>query len=118
MDHVHSGGRRGGHGCEVPALYQLWPRNRRPHGAALDPDSILAIGLAMICGSPPRLWVLGVPQAAASQNVLLDLAVGKAMPEQLDEENYADYRRAIHDLATVHAMCKDYRAGLGGVGGR
>ena len=28
-------------------------------------------------------------------------------------ENYADLRRAIHDPATVHAMCEDYRAGLG-----
>ena len=28
-------------------------------------------------------------------------------------EELADYRRAIHDPATVHAMCEDYRAGLG-----
>ena len=28
-------------------------------------------------------------------------------------ENYEDYRRAIHDPATVHAMLEDYRAGLG-----
>lgn len=34
-------------------------------------------------------------------------------PEQMGEEAYADYRRAIHDPATVHAMCEDYRAGLG-----
>jgi haloacetate dehalogenase len=32
---------------------------------------------------------------------------------QMGEENYADHRRAIHDPATVHAMCEDYRAGLG-----
>ncbi|MGC4763030.1 alpha/beta fold hydrolase [Micromonospora sp. DT46] len=31
----------------------------------------------------------------------------------MGEEAYADYRRAIHDPATVHAMCEDYRAGLG-----
>jgi haloacetate dehalogenase len=31
----------------------------------------------------------------------------------MGEENYADYARAIHDPATVHAMCEDYRAGLG-----
>jgi haloacetate dehalogenase len=36
-----------------------------------------------------------------------------AGPEQMGEEAYADYRRAIHDPATVHAMCEDYRAGLG-----
>ena len=34
-------------------------------------------------------------------------------PAQMGEEAYADYRRAIHDPATVHAMCEDYRAGLG-----
>ena len=31
----------------------------------------------------------------------------------MGEENFADYARAIHDPATVHAMCEDYRAGLG-----
>jgi haloacetate dehalogenase len=36
-----------------------------------------------------------------------------ADPEQLGAENYADFRRAIHDPATVHAMLEDYRAGLG-----
>ena len=33
--------------------------------------------------------------------------------EAMGEENLADYLRAIHDPATVHAMCEDYRAGLG-----
>jgi haloacetate dehalogenase len=33
--------------------------------------------------------------------------------EQMGEENLADYLRAIHDPATVHAMMEDYRAGLG-----
>jgi haloacetate dehalogenase len=31
----------------------------------------------------------------------------------MGEENLADHLRAIHDPATVHAMCEDYRAGLG-----
>jgi haloacetate dehalogenase len=31
----------------------------------------------------------------------------------MGEEAYADYRRAIHDPATVLAMMEDYRAGLG-----
>ena len=34
-------------------------------------------------------------------------------PEHMGAEAYADFRRAIHDPATVHAMCEDYRAGLG-----
>ena len=33
--------------------------------------------------------------------------------ELMGEENFEDYRRAIHDPQTVHAMCEDYRAGLG-----
>ncbi|MFH9613505.1 alpha/beta fold hydrolase [Streptomyces pratensis] len=37
----------------------------------------------------------------------------KATPGQMGAEAYEDYRRAIHDPATVHAMCEDYRAGLG-----
>ena len=36
-----------------------------------------------------------------------------AGPEHMGEEAFADFRRAIHDPATVHAMCEDYRAGLG-----
>jgi haloacetate dehalogenase len=36
-----------------------------------------------------------------------------AGPDPMGEEAYADYRRAIHDPATVHAMMEDYRAGLG-----
>ncbi|MFE2571503.1 hypothetical protein [Streptomyces mirabilis] len=31
----------------------------------------------------------------------------------MDADAYEDYRRAIHDPATVHAMCEDHRAGLG-----
>jgi haloacetate dehalogenase len=31
----------------------------------------------------------------------------------MGEENFADYAAAIHDPETVHAMCEDYRAGLG-----
>lgn len=31
----------------------------------------------------------------------------------MGEENYLDFLRAIHNPATVHAMCEDYRAGLG-----
>lgn len=34
-------------------------------------------------------------------------------PVAMGADNYADYRRAIHDPATVRAMLEDYRAGLG-----
>jgi haloacetate dehalogenase len=30
----------------------------------------------------------------------------------MGHENFADYQRAIHDPATVHAMLEDYRAGI------
>jgi haloacetate dehalogenase len=33
-------------------------------------------------------------------------------PERMGAENYADYRAAFHDPATVHGMIEDYRAGL------
>lgn len=33
-------------------------------------------------------------------------------PEQMGVENYQDFRRAIHNPETVHAMLEDYRAGL------
>ena len=32
---------------------------------------------------------------------------------QMGDAAYADYRAAVHDPATVHAMLEDYRAGLG-----
>jgi haloacetate dehalogenase len=34
-------------------------------------------------------------------------------PVQMGQKAYEDYRRAIHDPETVHAMMEDYRAGLG-----
>ncbi len=34
-------------------------------------------------------------------------------PAVMGHENFEDYRRAIHDPSTVHAMLEDYRAGLG-----
>ncbi|MCG8914319.1 alpha/beta hydrolase [Actinokineospora sp. PR83] len=37
----------------------------------------------------------------------------RATPEAMGAENFADFRRAVHDPATVRAMLEDYRAGLG-----
>jgi haloacetate dehalogenase len=37
----------------------------------------------------------------------------RADADQMGRDNHADYLQAIHDPATVHAMCEDYRAGLG-----
>jgi haloacetate dehalogenase len=35
-----------------------------------------------------------------------------ATAEQMGQEAYEDYHKAIHNPDTVHAMCEDYRAGL------
>jgi haloacetate dehalogenase len=51
-----------------------------------------------VIGADPDAWY-GVGQANT--------------PERLGAEAFADFRRAIHDPGTVHAMCEDYRAGLG-----
>ena len=37
--------------------------------------------------------------------------VRRRRPKRMGAEAYADYRAAIHDPATVHAMLEDYRAG-------
>ncbi len=37
----------------------------------------------------------------------------QASAAQMGEEAFDDFSTAIHDPATVHAMCEDYRAGLG-----
>ena len=49
----------------------------------------------MICADPDAYY--RVQKAAAS----------------MDRENFEDFRRAVRDPATVHAMLEDYRAGLG-----
>jgi len=36
----------------------------------------------------------------------------KNNPASMGAEAYEDYRRAIHNPETIHAMCEDYRAGL------
>jgi haloacetate dehalogenase len=59
-------------------------------------------------------WFLGQTSKPAERVISADPdAWYTATAEQMGEEAYADFRRAIHDPATVHAMCEDYRAGLG-----
>ncbi|WP_030435316.1 alpha/beta fold hydrolase [Actinoplanes subtropicus] len=36
-----------------------------------------------------------------------------ARPERMGDENYREFRAAVHDPGTVRAMLEDYRAGLG-----
>jgi haloacetate dehalogenase len=42
-----------------------------------------------------------------------DAWYSRARPETMGEENYREFREAVHDPTTVRAMLEDYRAGLG-----
>ena len=58
-------------------------------------------------------WFLGQTDKPAERVISADPdAWYTAGPEQMGDEAHADFRAAIHDPATVHAMCEDYRAGL------
>ena len=97
--------------------------------AALDhPETILALAvldsipiaesLARCDATFARAWwhwfFLGQTEKPAERVISADPdAWYQPDRELMGEENYADYRRAIHDPDTVHAMCEDYRAGLG-----
>jgi haloacetate dehalogenase len=59
-------------------------------------------------------WFLGQTDKPAERVISADPdAWYTASAAQMGEAAYEDFRRAIHDPATVHAMCEDYRAGLG-----
>jgi haloacetate dehalogenase len=59
-------------------------------------------------------FFLGQTVKPAERMILADPdAWYQADRAMMGDENYQDFRRAIHNPATVHAMCEDYRAGLG-----
>jgi haloacetate dehalogenase len=61
-------------------------------------------------------FFLGNPDARAERVINADPDAwyhGDGARAQMGELAWADYQRAIHDPATVAAMCEDYRAGLG-----
>jgi haloacetate dehalogenase len=59
-------------------------------------------------------WFLGQTAKPAERVISADPdAWYTATAEQMGEDAFADFKRAIHDPETVHAMCEDYRAGLG-----
>ncbi len=61
-------------------------------------------------------FFLGRPEAEADRMINADPDAwyhSKDHRAQMGEEAWADYMAAIHDPATVLAMCEDYRAGLG-----
>jgi haloacetate dehalogenase len=59
-------------------------------------------------------WFFGQTEKPAERVISADPdAWYTATAEHMGEEAFADYRSAIHDPETVHAMLEDYRAGLG-----
>jgi haloacetate dehalogenase len=59
-------------------------------------------------------FFLGQTDKPAERVINLDPdAWYQATPAHMDDEAWADFQHAIHDPLTVHAMCEDYRAGLG-----
>jgi len=61
-------------------------------------------------------FFLGNPAAGAERVITADPDAWygtKRQRERMDPDAYEDYLRAVHDPQTVHAMCEDYRAGLG-----
>jgi haloacetate dehalogenase len=85
------------------------------HLAVLDAVPIgeaLARADATFAQNWPHWFFFGVPDKP-ERAILCDPDAWYANdPEAMGRENYEDYRRAIHDPATVHAMIEDYRAGL------
>jgi haloacetate dehalogenase len=61
-------------------------------------------------------FFLGNPAADAERVICMDpdawYHVDRAK-RHMDDEAFADYLEAVRDPETVHAMCEDYRAGLG-----
>jgi haloacetate dehalogenase len=61
-------------------------------------------------------FFLGNPAAEADRVINADPDAwyrGDGTAQQMGEQAWRDYQRAIHDPATVRAMCEDSRAGLG-----
>lgn len=58
-------------------------------------------------------WFFFAQKAKPERAILADPdAWYGGRPPQMNDEEYADFHRAIHDPATVHGMLEDYRAGF------
>lgn len=74
----------------------------------------LARGNATFAAAWRHWFFLGQTVKPAECVILMDPETWYALDrDAMGEENYRDVLRAIRNPATVHAMCEDYRAGLG-----
>jgi haloacetate dehalogenase len=103
-------------GCYVAHRLALDYRERVTHLAALD---AVPIGEALArCNSSfaTKWWhwfFYGQASKPAERYISFDPdAWYGGDPDTMGQEAYDDYREAIHDPETVHAMMEDYRAGL------
>ncbi len=90
--------------------------NAVTHLAILDAVPIgeaLARADARFAQAWPHWFFFGLPEKPERAILCDPDAWYRNDPVAMGQENYDDYRRAIHDPATVHAMMEDYRAGLG-----
>ncbi|HEX2281818.1 MAG TPA: alpha/beta hydrolase [Thermomicrobiales bacterium] len=104
-------------GCYVAFRLAMDHPERVTHLAALDGVPI-GEALARCDAKFAALWwhwfFLGQSDKPAEPMINADpLSWYGYRPEQMGHDAYEDYLRAIKDPATVHAMCEDYRAGLG-----
>lgn len=104
-------------GCYVAFRLAMDHPERVTHLAVLDGVPIgeaLARCNARFASCWWHWFFLGQTAKPAERVINIDPAAWYGYgPEQMGAEAYEDYSRAIHDPATVHAMCEDYRAGLG-----
>ena len=104
-------------GCYVAFRLAMDAPDKVTHLAALDGVPIgeaLARADARFAASWWHWFFLGQTAKPAEPIICADPDAwyGPGDPERMGAENHADWRRAIHDPETVHAMCEDYRAGL------
>jgi haloacetate dehalogenase len=90
-------------------------RSAVSHLAILDAVPIgeaLARANARFAQAWPHWFFFGLPDKPERAILCDPDAWYRNDPAAMGAANHADYRRAIHDPATVHAMIEDYRAGL------
>ena len=80
---------------------------------AIPIGEVLARANATVAEAWWHWFFLGQTATPAEQLINLDPdAWYRSTAAQMGVDNHIDYRRAVNDPGTVHAMCEDHRAGL------